>query len=1043
MFAKIYKVRADWHRLGGDNIAACALYEKALKVSKASVESPTTDFVALLEALGRTYARLRRFTDAVSAIQRAIDAQDRLEGAGSWPASVLHMFIGEIELSELRNPYAAIDHFRKALDIRERSLPNHPDTAMSAYLLASTYEATWQAPEAIDAYERAIRILNTVREPSHPDRLSVNGALAQYYVAIGFYHLAHQLADSTIEAMDDSRPDISPTLVIGLLNTLAVALVHKSDFRRAIYYCQSALDLCSKAPRSSHLKAQVLRNQAQALAGIAEYDKAQDAAEKALTIQRHELGDTEPNTIAATLVTLAYCLHCVGRIDRSITLLTEAIDLCKKAGGESHPETAFAIASLAEAYRSLGNLDLALSQYEFVSSIYHDILGPRHPISVMSRISLAGVLCDADRFEDAVQVCEEALGALDARLGVDHHFMAAALNTYAVALSGLGRNSDAITKFEESLQIRKRMVGSGHPDYAICQANLALALQRVGRIDAAKILFEGALSTLTSNLGSKHPSTVECSARLAFVLHGQGKMPAAIWRLKQDVNALQEHRYLISAIGKGELASYTQKVSGIYQILASWLVEDGRFPDALQVLDLLKESEYFEFIRRSAATDPRTGRVPLNSDETSWVSHYDKIANDLARAGAAIHEYLLTSFSKGEIRGDSVLEALEVERAKAESNFRAFLASMDAADVSLATGSAAISTESLHLSDKKQAMVALLGPSVALVSYYLLNDRVGILLTTESDQVSHEIPVDAKILKRLAYSFWSSLSQDGVDVLPAAQSLYSLLFEPIESTLQQKSKDTIMLSLDGVLRYIPFSALHDGNGYLVERMRFTSYSISSQATITSPAAVEWHAAGFGASKSSGSHEPLPYVVDELKSIIGRNGVGIVPGDIYLDESFTKENLQNATMGKYNITHIASHFEFGKGGTEEESYLLLGDGSCLTLRELREGHWNFGALDLLTLSACETGLGGSWNRNGKEIDGLASIAHYKGAKGVLATLWKIADQSTPVIMQRFYEAHQNEHLGKLDALRASQLAMLRSPYAHPFHWAAFILIGNWM
>lgn len=1042
MFAKLYRARADWHRIRGESEAASVLYEKALKVMGDFKNSPLLVHAELLEALSRTYADQRRFNDAVTAAKQAIEIRERLQGSTEWAVSTLHELIGTIEMHELRNPRSAIEQFKQALRIREHLLPNHPETAKAAFFLASAYETTGQAAEAVEAHELSIRIINTVREPSHPDRLSANTALANFYVTIGFYDLAYRSAKSTIDALDESRPDVPLKLVITLHNTLALSLLSKSEYGSAVIHCQRALGLCAATSGSDLMKAQVLRNMAQSLTGMADYERAQKAAEDSLTIQRREFGDTEPAAIAATLVTLAHCFHSVGRVDQSINLLKASIAMCRKGLGDHHPETAFSIASLGEAYRSLGDVELAAEYYKFAHSSYLAYLGARHPTTVMSKVNLASVLCDADDFEEAVSVCESALNALDTRLGTDHHFMATALNTYAIALGGLGRITESRTQFEKSLQIRKRLLGQNHPDYAICQANLAMTLQKDGQLDVARELYESALATLIESLGVQHPSTVDCSAHLAIVLHGQGKVSASIWRLKQDVNALQQQRNLVSAIGKGELASYTRKVSGIYQTLASWLIDDGRFPDALHVLDLLKESEYFEFIRRSETADPRKGRVSFNSDEIQWVDRYDEIVTNLASAGMAMYQYQLAHLGDGIDDKGSRLNALRTQLTRAQLAYKAFLADMEAATDELASGSTAIANESIEFSRKKQEMVASLGTSTALVSYFLLNDHVGMILTTEREHIFHKIVIDLTELKGLAFSFWASLSKEGSDFLPLAKHLYDLLFSPLECSLKDGSKTTVILSLDGALRYIPFGALHDGRGFLLERLRLPTYSPAVLESIISTAQVEWTAAGFGTSRSFSNLPPLPYVVEELKSIIGRDGTGVLPGDVYLDESFTEESLREATSGQYSVAHIASHFVFSSSGTEENSYLLLGDGSALTLRELREGSWNFSNLDLLTLSACETGLGGSWNRDGKEIDGLATIAQNKGARGVLATLWKVADHSTPIIMKRFYEAHQYKHLNKIDALRTSQLSMLESQYAHPCHWAPFILIGNW-
>ena len=97
-----------------------------------------------------------------------------------------------------------------------------------------------------------------------------------------------------------------------------------------------------------------------------------------------------------------------------------------------------------------------------------------------------------------------------------------------------------------------------------------------------------------------------------------------------------------------------------------------------------------------------------------------------------------------------------------------------------------------------------------------------------------------------------------------------------------------------------------------------------------------------------------------------------------------------------------------------------------------------------------------------------LAQRQGAKAVIATLWPVADRSTKFLMQEFYRLRESQPgTSKVEALRQAQLELLRGtasdtqasaqrgiggevvksatpgvPYAHPYFWAPFILIGNW-
>ena len=124
------------------------------------------------------------------------------------------------------------------------------------------------------------------------------------------------------------------------------------------------------------------------------------------------------------------------------------------------------------------------------------------------------------------------------------------------------------------------------------------------------------------------------------------------------------------------------------------------------------------------------------------------------------------------------------------------------------------------------------------------------------------------------------------------------------------------------------------------------------------------------------------------------------------------------------------------------------------------------VQLLTLSACNTGVG-----DGTEVEGFGTLAQRQGAKAVVASLWPVMDESTSRLMQEFYRIRESSPgMTKLEALRKAQLELLRggakgstsdavrgvavhptkafhvdpnAPYAHPYYWAPFFLMGNWL
>ncbi len=148
---------------------------------------------------------------------------------------------------------------------------------------------------------------------------------------------------------------------------------------------------------------------------------------------------------------------------------------------------------------------------------------------------------------------------------------------------------------------------------------------------------------------------------------------------------------------------------------------------------------------------------------------------------------------------------------------------------------------------------------------------------------------------------------------------------------------------------------------------------------------------------------------------------------------------------------------------------------LTAQEVVD-RWKLDA-DLVTLSACETGLGRPAGTEG--FVGFSQALFLAGARSVLVSMWKVDDTATSLLMVRFYENVLGKRPGlkgpmpKAEALKeakswlrnltakeieteAARLPSLERvgtrpgvvrpgsgprPFAHPYYWAAFILIGD--
>ena len=302
-------------------------------------------------------------------------------------------------------------------------------------------------------------------------------------------------------------------------------------------------------------------------------------------------------------------------------------------------------------------------------------------------------------------------------------------------------------------------------------------------------------------------------------------------------------------------------------------------------------------------------------------------------------------------------------------------------------------------------------------------------------------------IQEIQKSLEESLQQD---IIPPASELYSWLIEPAEADLKASKVKTLVFVLDGLLRNIPMALLYDQKNqeYLIEKDFNIALSSGLQLTAPKPLKkqpIKVLAAGVTKDFPQYRFSPIPKVEDELKQIKQIFG----NSEILLNKDFTKNSLQQKLQeSDFPIVHLATHGQFGS--TSEQTFILSGAESedpLINVNQfdniLRAGSLKRSKpIELLVLSACNTAEG-----DNQAILGLAGVAVRAGARSTLATLWGANDDATATLMTNFYQnLARDTQISKAKALRQAQLSLLKTEdgqYRHPYYWAPFVLIGNWL
>ncbi|AOY84625.2 CHAT domain-containing protein [Moorena producens JHB] len=273
--------------------------------------------------------------------------------------------------------------------------------------------------------------------------------------------------------------------------------------------------------------------------------------------------------------------------------------------------------------------------------------------------------------------------------------------------------------------------------------------------------------------------------------------------------------------------------------------------------------------------------------------------------------------------------------------------------------------------------------------------------------------------------------------LPMSQQVYNWVIRPIEEDLANSQVDTLVFVLDGALRNIPMAALHDGKQYLVEKY---SIALTPGLDLMNPQRLvreNIKVLTAGLSESRRGYPALPFVEVELEKIKAQ-----VPSEILLNQDFTETSFENSVeAAPFPVVHIASHGQFSSEA--EKTFIMTWDSDInvtelkdlLQTTDLRQAT----PIELLVLSACETATGDK-----RAALGIAGVAIEAGARSTLATIWAVNDEATAVLMNRFYQELTDKSISKAEALNRAQKSILQDPnYEHPFYWAAYIMVGNWL
>jgi CHAT domain-containing protein len=970
-------------------------------------------------------------------IPAAAQEADQLKRAGELNSEVLrHLNEGHYR--------EGIPKGREALAIREQALgPDHPDVATSLNNLARLLQENGEYTEARPLYERSLKIRERVSGPNHPEVATSLNSLGYLLYLAGDYATARPVLERALKIRDQTfRPD-HPVIAVTLTN-LGLVLHHGvGDYAGARSLYERALQIREKALGPSHaLVAQSLNNLGDLLLDTGNLSAAKPLVERALRIREQALGPTHP-AVAHNLTNLGRLLHLEGDYGAARPLYERALQIREQALGPNHPFVAITLNNFALLYHATGDYTAARRLHERALQIREQALCPNHAMVAQSLTNLADTLCDSGNYAGARPLYERAIRIREQTLGPTHPAVAQSLNTLAF-LHRTNRNYAAARPlYKRALQIREQALGPAHPVVGWSLNGLGWLLWYMRDDRGARPVFE---RTLVIARSTDAPELRWRSALgLGRVHERQGRPLEAIAMYQEAMRTVEKQAGQFGEEGSRTQYLQAENRLAVYDALAHLLLKlheqdstKGYDRDAFAVLEARKGRIVAEALG-AARQKPQDPKAREEAEKAQ--AKQDRF---LALEQALREEQVKASKDQQPDKVQNLTALLAQTKAEYLAQVQAFLARYPQYKSQFVDQQTVDPKLLAKFADRLPA-------GTMAVQYFSSPDALYIFVVAPGGrfQVKSQAVSQAELyaLIRQYREYvergasqrlpWADDGSEGYrrDVAPLkqlTQKLAAHLLGPIEAELTT-SRNLVLIPND-LLLYLPIHALTraqpDGSAhFLAETHAISTLTQLELVDLLSPAQPVANAPLLALANPDGT---LPGASREVRAVQRvRPAVTALEGPQATKAQFL------SLVAQFPDLHLATHGILDLERPERSYLLMAGSeetGQRLGIAEIAGLSLRNG---LAILSACETAVGEQVP--GAALITLAAAFSQAGAQTIVASLWKVNDAATRDFMVAFHRALPTT--GRAAAFQQAQLTVSGNPQtAHPYYWAAFILIG---
>jgi CHAT domain-containing protein len=627
--------------------------------------------------------------------------------------------------------------------------------------------------------------------------------------------------------------------------------------------------------------------------------------------------------------------------------------------------------------------------------------------------------------------------------------LATLYNNYGFWAREAGNVDQSIELFNLALKIDEK--AKSRRDIAYDQRNMGFSITLKGDFSRAKDLLRQALKT-SEELNLSH--------NIAYCHFGLGDVAL---REKKWEEAAQSFGKALAVSQKGYLLDFVWRArAGLAEALRRQdEFEEARkqYAESIALVERLRAGLKSEASRNEFYSEAGVQQVyedyavvlmKLGRTEEAWV------ASEKARSRAFIdslgtqkikfarQESVKLVSEEGEVRAAveaverrlSDLDAKHPDTQKLQAELKAARAQYDEHIKKMRSVDAHLGQFVVVESISKEELAKLLPADTAMLQYLVTEDKLFVWVVHDGSITGATVEVGAGEVEKRVRDF-RTLMQNFSTTDYLGKELADILIAPVRDKLDGVKRLAVVPHRN--LHFLPFAALPEGDGFLVDRWSLYYLDSATLARYT-------HTAKDGKIGSDARvlalANPASAVPGQADLPFAEREVEVMPRYFPNVTARTGAEAQEAQLksaaASADILHIASHGEF-LPSAPAESRLLLAPGADadgnLAVSEI------FGipmGAKLVTLSACDSGLGKL--SAGDEIVGMNRAFLYTGADTVVSALWRISDVASGVTMKRFYR-YMSEGDDKAEAMRKAQ-KVVRRYFKHPAYWSSFRVVGHY-